>query len=45
MLNADGTRGAFAAPEFREALAFYKSLYDERLAPVASAQPDQQRLE
>ena len=37
MLNAEGTRGAFAAPEFREALTFYKSLYDERLAPVASA--------
>ena len=37
MLNQDGTRGAFAAPEFREALAFYKSLYDEGLAPVASA--------
>ena len=27
----------FAAPEFREALAFYKSLYDEKLAPLASA--------
>lgn len=37
MLNAEGTRGAFAAPEFREALTFYKSIYDERLAPVASA--------
>jgi len=37
LLNADGTRGAFAAPEFRRALAFYKSLYDERLAPVASS--------
>jgi multiple sugar transport system substrate-binding protein len=37
MLNAEGTRGAFSAPEFREALAFYKSIYDERLAPVASA--------
>ena len=37
LLNTDGTRGAFAAPEFREALAFYKSLYDERLAPVASS--------
>ncbi|WP_309662586.1 extracellular solute-binding protein [Sphingomonas sp.] len=37
LLNAEGTRGAFAAPEFREALAFYKSLYDERLAPVASS--------
>ena len=37
LLNADGTRGAFSAPEFREALAFYKSIYDEGLAPVASA--------
>ena len=37
LLNGDGTRGAFAAPEFREALSFYKSLYDERLAPVASS--------
>lgn len=37
MLNAEGTRGAFAALEFREALAFYKSIYDEKLAPVASA--------
>lgn len=37
LLNENGTRGAFAAPEFREALAFYKSLYEERLAPVASS--------
>jgi multiple sugar transport system substrate-binding protein len=37
LLNADGTKGAFSAPEFRQALAFYKSLYDERLAPVASS--------
>ena len=37
LLNSTGTRGAFAAPEFREALGFYKSLYDERLAPVASS--------
>ena len=37
LLKDDGTRGAFAAPEFREALGFYKSLYDERLAPVASS--------
>jgi len=37
LLNDSGTRGAFSAPEFREALAFYKSLYDERLAPVASS--------
>jgi multiple sugar transport system substrate-binding protein len=37
LLTADGTKGAFSAPEFRQALAFYKSLYDERLAPVASS--------
>ncbi len=37
LLNEAGTRGAFSAPEFRQALAFYKSLYHERLAPVASS--------
>ncbi|MCY7339059.1 MAG: extracellular solute-binding protein [Sphingomonas bacterium] len=37
MLKDNGTRGAFSAPEFRAALAFYKSLYDEKLAPVASS--------
>lgn len=37
MLKDDGTRGAFAAPEFVEALGFYKSLYDEKLAPLAAA--------
>ena len=37
MLKDNGTRGAFSAPEFREALAFYKSIYDEKLAPVASS--------
>lgn len=37
LLNADGTRGAFRAPEFRRALAFYKSMFDERLAPIAGA--------
>ena len=36
-LTADGTRGAFRSPEFRQALAFYKSLFDEKLAPVAGA--------
>lgn len=36
-LTPDGTRGAFRAPEFRRALAFYKSLFDEKLAPVAGA--------
>lgn len=37
MLKDNGTRGNFAAPEFREALAFYKSIYDEKLAPLASS--------
>jgi multiple sugar transport system substrate-binding protein len=37
LLDAHGTRGAFRAPEFRRALAFYKSLFDEKLAPVAGA--------
>lgn len=37
LLSADGTRGAFRAPEFQGALAFYKSLFDEKLAPVAGA--------
>ncbi len=37
LLNMDGTRGAFSAPEFRQALAFYKSIYDEKLAPIASS--------
>jgi multiple sugar transport system substrate-binding protein len=37
LLNAEGTRGAFRAPEFRRALAFYKSLFDEQLAPIAGA--------
>ena len=37
LLNADGTRGAFRAPEFRRAIGFYKSLFDERLAPIAGA--------
>jgi len=36
-LNAQGTRGAFRDPKFRQALAFYKSLYDEKLAPIAGA--------
>ena len=37
LLSADGTRGAFRAPEFRAALAFYKSLFDDKLAPIAGA--------
>ena len=36
-LTPDGTRGAFRSPQFRRALAFYKSLFDERLAPIAGA--------
>lgn len=36
-LDQQGTRGAFRAPEFRRALAFYKSLFDEKLAPTAGA--------
>ena len=36
-LNAEGTRGAFRDAKFRQALAFYKSLYDEKLAPIAGA--------
>lgn len=37
LLRDDGARGAFAEPEFKAALAFYKSLFDEELAPIASA--------
>jgi multiple sugar transport system substrate-binding protein len=37
LLRDNGSRGAFADPEFKAALAFYKSLFDEQLAPVASA--------
>jgi multiple sugar transport system substrate-binding protein len=37
MLNDEGTMGAFRSPEFLGALAFYKSLFDEGLAPLASA--------
>jgi multiple sugar transport system substrate-binding protein len=37
LINAEGTRGAFRAPEFRRALAFYKSLFDDKLAPIAGA--------
>ena len=36
-LDPTGTRGAFRDPKFRQALAFYKSLYDEKLAPLAGA--------
>lgn len=37
MLRDEGSRGAFSDPEFKAALAFYKSLFDERLAPLASS--------
>lgn len=37
MINGEGTQGAFSDPAFIEALAFYKSLFDEGLAPLASA--------
>lgn len=36
-LNSEGTRGAFRDPRFRQALTFYKSLFDEKLAPLAGA--------
>ena len=37
LLRDEDTRGNFSAPSFIAALAFYKSLFDEGLAPVASA--------
>jgi multiple sugar transport system substrate-binding protein len=37
LLRDQSGRGAFADPEFKAALAFYKSLFDERLAPMVSA--------
>lgn len=37
LLRDQGGRGAFSDPEFRAALAFYKSLFDDRLAPMVSA--------
>lgn len=37
MLDADGAFGAFSDAAFTDALAFYKSLYDEKLSPIASA--------
>lgn len=37
MLNEAGTHGAFSEPNFLQALAFYKSLFDEGLAPLASS--------
>lgn len=37
LLRDQGARGAFSDPAFKAALSFYKSLFDEELAPVASA--------
>lgn len=37
LLRDDGARGNFRSAGFRAALAFYKSLFDEGLAPLASA--------
>lgn len=37
LLKDRDTRGNFSSPSFIAALAFYKSLFDEGLAPVASA--------
>jgi multiple sugar transport system substrate-binding protein len=37
LLRDQGTRGNFSSPGFRSALGFYKSLFDEGLAPVATS--------
>ncbi len=37
LLRDRDTRGNFSSPSFQAALAFYKSLFDEGLAPVASS--------
>ena len=37
LLRDQDTRGNFSSPSFIAALAFYRSLFDEGLAPVASA--------
>jgi multiple sugar transport system substrate-binding protein len=37
MLRDHDTRGNFASPGFKAALAFYKSLFDEGLSPIATA--------
>ena len=37
LLRDNGARGNFRSVGFRAALAFYKSLFDEKLAPLASA--------
>ncbi|HEY0590611.1 MAG TPA: sugar ABC transporter substrate-binding protein [Thermoanaerobaculia bacterium] len=36
ILNADGTRGAFRAPQFRQAFTFYTDLFDRGYAPELS---------
>lgn len=37
LLKDDATRGNFSSPSFVAALAFYQSLFDEKLAPLVSA--------
>lgn len=37
LLRDEATRGNFSSPGFVAALAFYKSLFDEQLAPLVSA--------
>lgn len=37
LLRDDATRGNFTSPSFQAALTFYKSLFDQGLAPLASA--------
>jgi multiple sugar transport system substrate-binding protein len=36
LLSSDGTRGAFARPEFAAAAGFYTGLFHDRLAPLVS---------
>jgi multiple sugar transport system substrate-binding protein len=38
LLNAAGTRGAFREPQFAEAFAFYRSIFERGYAPVDSNQ-------
>ena len=37
LLRDHDSRGNFSSPGFRSALAFYKSLFDDKLAPLATA--------
>ncbi|CAL1691994.1 hypothetical protein MMB232_02150 [Brevundimonas subvibrioides] len=37
LLRDDATRGNFSSPSFQAVLGFYKSLFDEGLAPLASS--------